>query len=73
MGMSEPNEEPDCSTGEIVSCCFEMYRFKVCLLFEAEKQEYETIDDMLYKFLAGFIKSKEYINKLSQITKVIFV
>lgn len=37
-----------------------------CLLFETEKQDDETIDDMLYKFLTGFTKSKEYINELSQ-------
>ena len=37
-----------------------------CLLFETEKQDDETIDDMLYKFLTGFTKSKEYINELSK-------
>ncbi len=41
-----------------------------CLIFEVEKQEDETIDDTLYKFLTGFIKSKEYINELSQVTDV---
>ena len=41
-----------------------------CLVFETEKQENETIDDMLYNFLTEFTKSKEYINELSQIIDV---
>ena len=37
-----------------------------CWLFEVEKQEDETIDATVYRFLTKFEKSKEYINKLSQ-------
>ena len=36
-----------------------------CWIFEVEKQEDETFDDMLYAFLTRFIKSKEYIKELS--------
>ena len=36
-----------------------------CWIFEVEKQEDETFDDMLYAFLIRFIKSKEYIKELS--------
>ena len=37
-----------------------------CWLFEVEKQEDETIDATVYRFLTKFEKSKEYLNKLSQ-------
>ena len=37
-----------------------------CWLFEVEKQEDETIDATVYRFLTKFEKSKEYINKLNQ-------
>ena len=37
-----------------------------CWLFEVEKQEDETIDATVYRFLTKFVKSKEYLNKLSQ-------
>lgn len=35
-----------------------------CLIFETEKQESETLDDMVYNFLTGFTKLKECRNKL---------
>ena len=34
-------------------------------VFEVEKQENETIDNMVYNFLTNFENSIEYINKLS--------
>ena len=41
-----------------------------CLIFETEKQESETLDDMLYNFLTRFANLKECINKLSLDAKV---
>ena len=37
-----------------------------CCVFDVEKQEDETIDATVYRFLTKFVKSKEYLNKLSQ-------